>query len=152
MADDGQTEIRVFLTPEVERLLIENETDVVTLLRRSGADVSAVPGPPSGGGEKEPVTILLATAALVATLTPLLTRALSALSRKAVLVSESVPVAVTDASGNVVHDEHGKPVIEYVERHRFVETQPQAEPDQKAEVNALGWHVSLESRQRGTSP
>jgi hypothetical protein len=146
VAHTDRTPIRVTLDREVEQLLIENETDLVTLLQRSGEDVRKGPGSSAGDGRKEPVTILLATAALVVSLTPILTRALGTLSRKRIVITEKVPVAVTDPEGNVVRDASGDPVTHLVDRHRMLESEPVADPRQKLEIKGpLELHISYES-------
>jgi hypothetical protein len=151
---EQRAEIRVFLDPEIERLLVENETDVVDLLRRNGADVArGTSSTPTGGsGEKEPVTIILAAAGLAVALTPLLTRALALLSHKQVLVTEKVPVAVADAHGEVVRDAAGEPVVEWVDRARFVETRAQRDPAQSLELDGLGLRVSYQSTSSSAAP
>ena len=154
MAHDPQTEIRVVLAPDVEQLLVENEIDVVDLLRRDGVDVERGTGTRLGtsqSGEKEPVTVLLATSALVVALTPLLSRALASLSRKRVLVEERIPVAVTDAHGNAVRDSSGAPVIEWVDRKRFAESEAN-ETDQSLSISGpLELNVRYESSPGGSA-
>jgi hypothetical protein len=153
MARDDETEIRVFLAPEVERVLVDNQTDLVDLLRRNGADVERAEGarhPPLPSGEKEPVTVLLATSALAVALTPLLTRLLASLSRKRVLVQETVPVAVEDSQGNLVRDAAGAPVVEWVDRKRFVETEEEESMPQSLRISGpLDLHVSYETSSPG---
>jgi len=135
-----QAEIRVALDPEIEQLLMANGTDVVGLLRSHGVDVRRAPGSAHGTGEKEPVTALLIGAGVL--LAPLLRTALEELMHKKVLVEERVPMLLTDARGEVVRDAAGEPLVEWVERHRFVESSRAREQPSSA-AQLLELHAQL---------
>jgi len=63
----------LMLTPDLERALAENEIDLNELVRRAAPNVRLEMGEnfvSSADGQKELVTILLASAAVIAALTP----------------------------------------------------------------------------------
>jgi hypothetical protein len=146
---EAETELHLFLSPDVEQLLLENEVDVVSLLAKNGVEVRrAAPmlAASAEEGTKEPVTVILAASALVVSLTPLLSKLISSLSRRPVLVEERVPVAVEDSQGNVVRDAHGVPVVEWVDRTRYVEAAQLPEPDASLKIEGpLGLHIGYAS-------
>ena len=124
-----QTDVGVIIEPsaEISRLVADLGTDWPELLRQEGLQVrqtvGADPSKAGGSSEKEPVTILLATAGLVMSLAPALARVLTALSRRPVKVSEMVMVPVEDSKGGVVKDSAGNPILHWVERARLLESQ-----------------------------
>jgi hypothetical protein len=109
---DDQVEIFLFPSREVREVLADNETDVAELLERNGVRVVQRvvpdPRPVRGASYREPVTVLLASAALVAALTPILARAIESLSRKRVVVYEEATEPVVDANGNPIRDANGQ--------------------------------------------
>lgn len=117
---DERFEVSFFVDPEIERLLIENGTDVPSLLRREGLEVeqssSSLAAKPTG--EREPVTVLLATAAVIVAITPTLRDIISALSRRDVIVTDRVPVPLLDGRDEPIRDDDGRVVVEWVERKR----------------------------------
>src|SRR5689334_21612935 len=112
--------IYVLTTPEVRAFLAENETSLAELLRKEGVDVEeqagANPVRREEGSTKEPVTILLASAAVIATLTPMVTRVLQRFSRKPVVAQEQVLLPVLDGSGAPVKDKDGQPLTYWTTR------------------------------------
>ena len=123
---EDQRELVVYASPEVEELLADNDTDLVELLRSEGLEV--IRGSTSEGipgvalGLKEPVTIILASAAVIASLTPIISRTISALSHKRVITTERVLVPVEDSKGEVVRDANGNPQLHWVDRTRLLES------------------------------
>jgi hypothetical protein len=151
---EGQQEIFVFLSPEVQELLADNQVDLVDLLRQEGVTVqrgfAQDPTTSADAGHKEPVTIILASAALVVALTPLLTKLIEELSHEAVLVTEQVLVPVEDSQGNVVHDNAGKPVLHWVERPRIVESERQPREETAVDIKGpLGITIGYKSTPKG---
>jgi hypothetical protein len=142
---EGQQEVFVFLSPEIQELLADNQTDLVDLLRQEGVDVRSGfvqdPSSSSDAGHKEPVTVILASAALVLALTPLLTKLIEALSHEAVIVTEQVLVPVEDSQGQIVRDKEGQPVLHWVERNRVVESA--ARPSEETAVDIKGYGISV---------
>jgi hypothetical protein len=123
---EDQRELAVFASPEVRELLADNETDLVELLRAEGLKVSRGPAslsiPGAEPGLKEPVTILLASAAVIGSLTPIISRVISALAHKQVIAKEHVLVPVEDSKGEVTRDADGNPVLHWMERQRLLES------------------------------
>ena len=119
---DEHFEVSFFLDPEIERLLIENETDVPSLLRRKGFDVQQTSGSLAvqSTGQREPVTVLLATAAVIAAMTPTLREVIRTLARRDVLVTEREAVPLLDDNGEVIRDGDGRERVEWVERQRLL--------------------------------
>lgn len=141
---DKLAEVSLFVDPAIEKLLVENQTDLVTLLRRNDLAVerSAVTRPQASRGEKEPATIIIATAALIAALTPTVSRILEKLSHKPVLVEELAPVPIEDSDGNPVRDAAGNPMIEWVPRQRLIERQVSSESESYSISGPLGLKIS----------
>ncbi len=76
----------------------------------------------ANSGCKDATSVILASAALVLSITPFLSKIISALSHKRVLVKEKVLVPVEDSSGNVVRDSFGEPILHWLERSRLLES------------------------------
>jgi hypothetical protein len=117
-----------FLSQEIEALLAENQTDVVELLRHEGLDVSKgfaqVLNLRVESGHKEAVSVIVASAAVILALTPVLSRVIEALSHRPVVVEEQVLTPVEDGKGNLVRDEMGKPFLHWVNRTHLLMSQP----------------------------
>ncbi len=115
MQPEDQEQIYVFLSPEIEALLADNGTNVAELLQSEGLPVQQAfatnPATDTAGGSKEPVTIILATAAVVVALTPVLIRLIERLTSKPIILKEKVLSPVEDSHGQVVHDANGEPVL-----------------------------------------
>jgi hypothetical protein len=123
---EGQGELVILASPEIRELLVDNEVDIVELLRAEGLEVRR--GSASEGisdaedGLKEPVTILLASAAVIASLTPIISRIISSLTHKRVITKERVLVPVEDSKGEIIRDTAGNPILHWVERARLLES------------------------------
>jgi len=127
-------------SPELDAFLDENGTDLVEILGNEGIVVgrsrTADPAGTAGARDKDPVSILVASAGVALALVPALTRILSALTHKKVVVKEMILVPVEDSKGNVVRDAAGNPALHWVERTRMLES---AEPPQpNTSVNLEG--------------
>lgn len=146
--DDERLEVSFFVDPEIERLLIENGTDVPSLLRREGFDVQQSSGSlaAESTGEREPVTVLLATAAVIVAMTPILRELIRTLSRRDVIVTERVPVALLDDRGDPIRDADGRPMVKWVERKRRLRSDagPLTTSDETS-INALGIEICYKS-------
>src|SRR5437588_13044305 len=99
-------EMYVLTTPGVRAFLADNETSISELLRKEGVKVEeqTAPNPVrrEEGSTKEPVTILLASAAVIATLTPMIKSILQRYSKAS--VENQVLLTVLDGSGAVVRE------------------------------------------------
>ena len=119
-----QFKVAIFASPEVEEVLADNGVDVVTLLRKQGIEVERIPGSAAGfqdPGLKDPVSIILASAALIAILTPVITKAINALSRKQVVVTQTILAPVETSDGHIVRDADGNPILQQVEKTEIIE-------------------------------
>jgi hypothetical protein len=149
----GTTQLFILADPEIQALLADNETSLAELLAREGIQISAgtAPNPASREGvrEKEPVSILIGTAAVIVALTPIILRAISALSpRKPLTITEMVCVPVEDSKGNVVRDSSDNPVLAWVERTKVLESSK--EEGQKLSISGpLGVKISYENKSEG---
>jgi hypothetical protein len=140
-----RSEVYLFVDPEIERLLADNHTDLIALLQRQGVEVerSAAPSTPTERGHKEPATIILASAALITALTPVIRKILSNLSRKdPVIVEELVPEPVEDSRGIPVRDAAGNPTIRWVSRNRIIEPATDKEAESYSISGPLGIRIS----------
>ena len=145
----------VLASPAVTEVLADNGVDLVALLRQQGVAVDArlEPDPtrPADAGEKELVTVLLVSAALAAVLGPTITRVIGALTHRPVLVTETVAVPVEDAAGNVVRDARGNPVLQWVDRRRFVEPARGAPDAGPVRVEGYGLKIELGNTAGGSA-
>jgi hypothetical protein len=147
---EDQRELVVYASPEVEELLADNEIDLVELLRSEGLEVSrgsVTEGiPVAEAGLKEPVTILLASAAVIASLTPIISRVISALSHKRVVTKERQLVPVEDSKGNVVRDSSGNPLLHWVDRTRLLESAAKPRDHTSLKVDSpIGLTINFEA-------
>ena len=114
----GQNETFLFLAPDLERFLLKNDLDAAAIVRKCNqqVDVSFGTNPASDvDGQKEPVTIILASAAVIAALTPILRELIRNLSGRDVVIRERRLVPVEDSKGAVVHDASGTPILHWVD-------------------------------------
>ena len=142
--------IYVLTTPEVRALLADNETSLGELLRSEGVEVQeqagANPVRAEGGSAKEPVTIILASAAVIATLTPIITRVLQRFSRKPVVAEEQTLLPVLDGSGAPVRDKDGQPLTYWAKRARVV-TAPESLPGSAINIKGpMGIELTLQDK------
>lgn len=94
------TSLPIFLSPGIKSLLAENDTDLAQLLRAEGYEFdSAIAGDPTKPGQKDVALILIASAALIAAATPVITRLLETLANKPIVVTKRVPQEVVARNG-----------------------------------------------------
>ena len=148
---ETQQPIFVFASPEIQELLADNETDLVELLNQDGLPVTRGYAQDPTQGEdaayKEPVSIILATTALIVALTPTISKVITALSHKAVEVEEMVLVPVEDSKGNVVHDKDGNPILHWMKRKQLKEIAkiPADETSLELKVPVVGFELSYKA-------
>lgn len=147
---EKQGKLAVFASPEVRELLADNEIDLVELLRAEGLEVSrgsaseGIPG--AEDGLKEPVTILLASAVVIASLTPIISRVISALAHKQVITKDQVLVPVEDSKGELVRDSSGNPLLHWMERARLLESAAAPRDHTSLKVDSpLGLTINFET-------
>lgn len=119
-----QDRIFIFESAEIQELLADNQLDIVDLLKHEGVDVnggySRNPVTPENSRYKDPTTVIFGTAAIILALTPIVSKLLAALSRRGIIVREVICVPVEDSNGNVIRDGSGEPILQWVERSRFL--------------------------------
>jgi len=144
---ENQEPIFVFASPEIQEILTDNQISIVDILRQKGFDVSEGfaqdPAQEAGSGYKDPATVILASAGLVAALTPIISQVIATLAHRAVLVREMALLPVVDDQGNVVRDASGEPTLYWAPHTRLIEsTEPQGASS--VSVQGLGIKISLE--------
>lgn len=147
-----QERIFISMSPEVQELLADNGIDLVTELRREIPEVRKdyAPDPASAGESrtKDPVLIILASAAAFAAVSMGITKIVDALARnKKVVVTARKLVPIPGPSGEVVRDKDGQPILQWVEETRIVEAQRKVQDKSKLDVSILGLTIKLESNQ-----
>ena len=145
-----EEQVQVFFFPsrDVQELLRSYNTSVYELLEREGLNVRRgyAPDPVADqtAPEREPVSvILLASAALAAVLAPTIGRIISELARKEAFVTEKVCIPVEDSRGNIVRDAEGQPLVQQVDRYRWVESSQLKENPSDVKVKGHGLEVRL---------
>ncbi len=146
---EQQEELFVFASPDIEAIFTENGTSIVDLLKREGYEVEqgAKQDPAkaaSGDSTREIATTILASAALVAALTPLILKVIQSLTYKDIVVHEMVLIPVEDSTGNVVEDIYGKPVLQWVKRSKLLES-TREKTQQEIKVKALGFEIQIKN-------
>lgn len=137
----------VFLADDVQRLLHENAIDLTTELRRQGviARASYQTDPSASGIEtsRDLTLVLLASGAAFYSIALGIERIISSLSRnKKVVVRGRKCVPITLPGGEPVYDEHGRPMLQWVDDTKLLEARP--EPSQENTFKAsLGGPAGL---------
>jgi hypothetical protein len=123
----------------------------VELLNQEGIAVSRGyaqdPTQSKDAAYKEPVSIILASTALILALTPTISKVIAAISRRAVEVEEIVLVPVEDSQGNIVHDKAGNPILHWIKRKQLKETAiiPPDETSVELKVPFVGFELTYKA-------
>ncbi|MEL7071719.1 MAG: hypothetical protein AAGN15_24160 [Cyanobacteria bacterium J06581_3] len=146
---EEKTTAFVFASSEVQAILADNETNLIELLEREGCEVERGAGQnpsefSSSGNTKEVVTTILASAALIAVLTPAVIKVIQALTYKSVVVYETVLIPVEDTSGNIVRSSSGEPLLQWVRRSKLLETKTE-NIQQETTIKALGFEIEVKN-------
>lgn len=88
-------------------------------------------------------TTILASAAVIAALTPVILKIIESLTYK--IVHDTVLVPVEDSSGNVVTDSSGEPKLQWVRKAKFLESS-QGNSAQEIKIKALGFEIEIKSK------
>ncbi len=93
------------------------------------------------------MTILLASAAVIATLTPVITRILQRFSREPVVAEEQMLLPVLDANGAPVKDKDGQPLTYWATRARILtDAQPKLAGSELTIEGPMGIKVSYKDK------
>ncbi|MBR0948577.1 hypothetical protein [Bradyrhizobium liaoningense] len=134
------------LSPGVQRLLEENGVSLKDIIGQHSfapGEVQQVADPGlQNEGTKEVATIILASAAAVAVLTPLIIRAIDTISRRPVVVEDVELAPTLDVSGKPVLSRTGQPVLYWKRTKRLLEAQPN-ETSVSTSVKGPGIEITL---------
>jgi hypothetical protein len=136
-----ENEVFFFLAPDVERYLTQNGLGPRELFQKTGLEIVMRLGEDPaarGTGRKEPVTILLASAAVIAAATPILRELIRNVSGREIVVHERRLLPVEDSKGNAIRDGAGEPILQWVDVAKF--------PDQAAQsikIKGFGMEISF---------
>jgi hypothetical protein len=136
-------ELYVFLDPQVQTLLADNEIDLLKELRSQGLQVKGSyagdPAKGQDGKERDVVLVILASAAAFTAISFGISRIVDAIGRnKSTVVEETELVPVTDQAGNVVKAPDGEVQLYWRTTHRTLDARSPAPEKSKIEVAAGG--------------
>ncbi|WP_175162340.1 hypothetical protein [Achromobacter aegrifaciens] len=140
---DKPEEVYFFLSPEVHRYLADNDISTSWLLKQTGKEIAIRLGEnpaPDIRGEKEPATILLASAAVIAAATPILREVLRTFAGRDPVIRERRLVPVADSSGELVRDANGQPVLQWVDEIKGLIPES---PIQSGGIKGFGIEISF---------
>jgi hypothetical protein len=136
-------ELYVFLDPQVQALLADNEVDLLKELRSQGLEVEGSyagdPATAQDGKERDVVLVILASAAAFTAISFGISRIVDAIGRnKSTVVEEAELVPVTDKAGKVVKAPDGEVQLYWRKTHRTLDARSPAPENSKIEVAAGG--------------
>ncbi|MFG5380783.1 hypothetical protein [Yoonia sp. R2-816] len=132
----------VLLGADLSKFLVENDFSVSDLVKKadSAVEIEVAPNPETQTSpRKEPATIILASAAVVAALTPLLIEVIRNVSRREAVIREKRLVPVEDSNGNHMNDGEGNPILHWVDV--VVQDDPGA---RKQSISVKGFGIEIE--------
>ena len=144
-----QTQIFLFTSPDIKEVLADNKIDLVEILKQEGIQLSQEfakdPTENVKSRDREATAVILASAALILAITPILSKVIAALSHKKVIVKELVCIPVEDSGGNVMKNYHGEPILQWVERTRLLESSEEMRSDTKISLKGpVGLEITYE--------
>ena len=152
---DTQTHIYLEIPSELQQLLNDNGLSVGEILREKNVNAEVTYGVmpdelATDVRSKEPVMIVLATAALVLTVGSAISQVLHTLQRRPQLVEYYELVERRDNNGNMLLDNEGKPQLERLKKYELLE--PRAEDGRRSlEISlnpANGFVIKFDSSER----
>jgi hypothetical protein len=137
----------IILSADVQRLLSENNVGLNDILAQAALGPNEVrevfdPATPELGA-KEVVTIILASAAAVAVLTPLLTKVVRLYTHRPIVVEDTELVPTYDKQGKPLIHPSGDPVLHWQRKKRLLEPQ-QNNQQSKATIKGFGIEIKVE--------
>jgi hypothetical protein len=123
---DIQTQIYLDLSPELQTLLNDNGLSIDEILRQQNIPAIVTYGvfPDDlevGARRKDPVIIILASAAVVLAVGSAISQVFRTLQRQPQLVEYYELVQLKDAKGNIILDKKGKPQLKRVKKYELLE-------------------------------
>lgn len=149
---EEKTPVFIFTSPEFQEFLDSYGIDLVTLLQEQGAEVDwGMASNPAitDISEKSASKVILASAALVVVLTPLLSQALQSVTPQGVIVEEVRCFPVTDKEGNLIKDSLGRPIMQWVKKEEFKEFSKQ---NHRVGIEGLGIKIGYDNHPSNTLP
>lgn len=129
-----------FAAPEIAEFLHNNNVDLVELLIREGVDVrQGQESDPAQPGTKDAAMVILASAAVIGALQPVLKRLLEGLLYRPIRVTEVIPMEVSSNEGDGTASK-----IVWVDRTSIIENLPPQEKS-KLSVSLLGFKFDFET-------
>lgn len=137
-----EQQVYLTLSPDLEALLSTNDLPIDELLKKAGLKNLSLGEDPveRGSGRKDPATIIMASAAAIATATPILRELIRAVSGRMPTIRQRRLLQAAKVDGGLAVDEDGKPLLQWHE----VET-PVWSGD-KLHVKGFGIEISFESK------
>lgn len=131
----------VFFSPALAKLLDENNVDLGEIVRATGVtvpiDFKEDPARATcNARDRDLVSVLIASSAVILAATPVITRAIEAVTRRPVIAKELVLVPVEDSQRTLVTNSGGTPILHWVERSRVLS-------DNRPDKNTLAMKLTL---------
>jgi hypothetical protein len=135
----------IVLSAELNRLLSENSVSLTDILAKghfSAADASIVSNPAaSQQGVKEVATIILASAAAVAALTPLITRVVRLYTQRPIVVEDTELVPIYHEDGRPVFRSSGELLLQWQRKKRLL--QPRQDDSVQTAATVKGYGIEF---------
>jgi hypothetical protein len=153
------TQIYLELPPELQQLLNDNRLSIDEILRQQNVPAEVTYGvlpdePEANTRSKEPVMIILASAAVALAVGSAISQVLRTLHRRPQLVEYYELVEKKDANGNVLRDRKGNPQLKRLKRYELLEPRKE-DSNQSLEIglnpaNGLVIKFGVTEQQMGT--
>ena len=146
---EKKTEAFIFASSEIQEILLDNGVTLVELLEQEDYEINKTINSNPGVFEdeyrtKELATTILASAAFIAVLTPIILKVIQSLTYKQVVVHEMVLIPVLGVDGKVITDISGEPKLQWVKRARLLESSIH-ESKQEISIKAFGFEIEIEN-------
>jgi hypothetical protein len=138
----------IWFDKDTRRFLVASGVKLENLVEKinlEGLSVGKDPAAPQNA--KDAFMILVGSAAVIATATPIILKLIERLTLKPVIVDEIETEAVRDASGDVVRDHHGRPVLVKQIRKRLLEPTTSKKTERKVEFQGAGIQFGIADQQ-----
>ena len=150
-------ELYVFLPDDIQKQLQEAGIELHTLLQREGLECSGhwgVGPAEEDKGKRSIVAILIGSAAVILSATPVLRRLIDAMASRPIIATVRRLQPVQDSSGNVVNSPEGSPLLYWVDENNLVPAEPAGLSEAEAMTikGPLGLKLSYVSTTGGASP
>jgi len=144
--------VHLFVDDDLQTLLYENKYDLAEMLIQKGYDVNS-------SYEKNPTysidnvsrssaaEIIIASAALILSLTPVIQSIIETLTHKEVVVVNKVAVPVQTKEGKIVKDSYGNPLLNWIDIVQIEETTNKSPEEIVLSMKGpFGWEIKYKSK------